>query len=168
MDPTARNWWVAARLAAGHRLTRHLVLGVGSLAAVALLGLSLATGMVAVEVVGPVAAVPPSGRAAPPTTTTPGQPSTVPEPTGVAVPPSGMSAPTRIAPRGTATQQPPARPTLPPAASGPGARPGRRGGPPPTSVSRPGLVRVRVRPIGACVEVLIGLPPIRTCQQGGR
>ncbi|GEM_PF-3236772 len=157
------NGRVAERLAAGHRLNGRLVLAVGMAAAAALLVISVASGALEVQV-APATPGPPAYRAPPSTTQTPGQPSTGPpttaKATGGAVPSSGVSGHQPGPGRPAAGQETPRRPTAPPTTNpGPGGGPG-----PPGEV----LVRVRVRAVGACIEVVAGLPPVRTCQQGGR
>jgi len=152
------NGRVAERLAAGHRLNGRLVLGVGMVAAAALLTVSLASGALQVQ----VAPRPPAYRA-PPTTQTPGQPSTGPATTGPAAtgrpqPPSGVPGHQPGPARPAADHQTPPRATAPPTTDpGPGPPPGGSG---------EVLVRARVRAVGACVEVVAGIPPVRTCRGG--
>jgi hypothetical protein len=156
------NGRVAERLAAGHRLNGRLVLAVGMAAAAALLVISVASGALEVRV-APATPGPPAYRV-PPTTETPGQPGTGPAtsgpvPTGRPETTSGVSGHQPGPARPAAGQETPARPTTPPATN-PGSSPP---GPP-----REVLLRVRIRAIGACLEVVAGIPPVRTCQQGGR
>jgi len=153
------NGRVAERLAAGHRLNGRLALTVGMVAAAALLAVSLASGALEVQVAPPLPGAP--AYRAPSTTGTAGQPSTGPattaKATGGAVPSSGVSGHQPGPGRPAAGQETPRRPTAPPTTNP---------GPGPPGPPREVLVRVRVRAVGACVEVVAGIPPVRTCRGG--
>jgi len=154
------NGRVAERLAAGHRLNGRLALTVGMAAAAALLTVSLASGALEVQVAPPLPGAP--AYRAPSTTGTAGQPSTGPATTAKAT--ERPETTSGVAPghqpgsaRPAAGQQTPARPTAPPTTNP---------GPGPPGPPREVLVRVRVRAVGACVEVVAGIPPVRTCRGG--
>jgi len=144
----------------GRRHRRTDLLFVGAIVVLMVVGM-LATGMLAVEVVPPAEATTPTPAT---TTQTPGQPSTGPATSkapGGATSTSRVSRPSGDTPRATAAQQ---RPPATTGGGGPDARPGRAPGAPPGPSPRSGLIRVRVRPVGVCLEVLAGVPPVRTCR----